>query len=99
MVKKVLIDKADRLYHIPPDIFSFIKSEDKRNILKKADLIDLGRFNWFKDGLDTFITEDINLKPASKSKIDELKEILVQDFPNQSAAYKSATKHILKILD
>lgn len=26
----------------------------------------------------------------------ELKEILVQDFPNHSAAYKSASKHILK---
>lgn len=29
----------------------------------------------------------------------QLKEILVQDFPNHSAAYKSASKHILKKLN
>lgn len=30
---------------------------------------------------------------------DELKQILVQDFPNQTPAYRSATKHILKKLN
>lgn len=30
---------------------------------------------------------------------EELKEILVQDFPNHTAAYKSASKHILKKLN
>jgi aspartate/methionine/tyrosine aminotransferase len=80
MVKKVLIDKADRLYQIPPDIFSFIKSEDKKNLLKKADLIDLGRFNWFASGFEKYQTDAGDLQKVSKGKLDELKKSLSEWF-------------------
>lgn len=80
MVKKVLIDKADRLYHIPPDIFSYIKSEDKKKLLKKTDLIDLGRFKWFGNGFESYQTDFVDLRPASREKIDELKLLLSEWF-------------------
>jgi len=45
-VKKVIIEKANRLYQLPPDLLSFTRHEKKQTLLKKTPIIDLARFDW-----------------------------------------------------
>ena len=76
MIKKVLIDKANRTYQLPPDLFSFLPDNDKPSLIKKTELIDLGRFNWniSYDDETNFTPND--LQPASSTKLTELKEAI-----------------------
>ncbi len=46
MIKKVVLDKADRLYHFPFDLEEFFPRRTLRTIDKRFTLIDLGRFRW-----------------------------------------------------
>lgn len=74
MIKKILIDKANRTYQLPPDIFSFLPDNDKPSLIKKTELIDLGKFNWnvpYDEELDINPTA---LQTAPISKIQQLKE-------------------------
>lgn len=74
LVKKVIIDKADRLYQMPLDILSFVPSE--RLLRKKPELIDLASFRWplkFPSAEQLPTTE---LAPAPRERIDELKEAI-----------------------
>jgi aspartate/methionine/tyrosine aminotransferase len=74
LVKKVIIDKADRLYQMPMDILSFVPSE-KRRLLKKPDLIDLASFRWpVKFSNEQLSSAD--LAPATSERIDQLKEAI-----------------------
>ena len=76
MIKKVLIDKANRTYQFPPDLFSFLPDNEKPSLIKKTELIDLGKFNW---NIPYSQNEKINqesLAPASSKKLDELKETI-----------------------
>ncbi len=76
MIKKVLIDKANRTYQFPPDLFSFLPDNDKPSLIKKTELIDLGRFNWNipYDHETNFTPED--LQPAKTEKIEQLKDAI-----------------------
>ncbi len=46
MIKKVVLDKADRLYHFPFDIEDFFPKRTIKASEKKVPTLDLGRFNW-----------------------------------------------------
>lgn len=76
MIKKVLIDKANRTYQFPPDLFSFLPDNDKPSLIKKTELIDLGKFNWnMPFDKDLHISPD-SLQKASSGKIQLLKEAI-----------------------
>lgn len=77
MIKKVVIDKANRLFQLPPDIFSFRKLSEKAKLLNKSELLDLGRFNW---PVDSKPFESINnsLKPASAVNLNKLKAAIAE---------------------
>ena len=90
MIKKVVIDKANRIYQIPPDIFSFTKDKSRQSLIKKTELVDIARFNWPVpfENIQDFNIE--NLKPASESRLELLKNKLAEWF----SAY-----HNIKILN
>ena len=46
MIKKVVLDKADRLYHFPFDLEDFFPKRTLKAGEKKIPTIDLGHFNW-----------------------------------------------------
>lgn len=46
MIKKVVLDKADRLYHFPFDIEDFFPRTPSLRHAGRFSLIDLGHFNW-----------------------------------------------------
>lgn len=75
-VKKVLIDRANRLYQMPPDLLDFIKSEKKPGLLKRQELIDLAALSWpirFEKERDI---DPQDLGPARPDTINLLKEEL-----------------------
>jgi len=46
MIKKVVLDKADRVYHFPFDLEEFFPRRAFESGEKRLPTIDLGRFNW-----------------------------------------------------
>ena len=75
-VKKVIVEKANRLYRYPPEIMSFVSSKRKRSLRKKADILDLANFNWpigfdYDEGLSRSV-----LSPVDAGKLEKLKEEL-----------------------
>lgn len=80
MIKKVLIDKANRLYQFPPDIFSFMRETGKKPIIKKAEIIDLGRFNWNIPFDEKLKIDTGSLNAAKPDKLKQLKEALADWF-------------------
>jgi len=45
-VKKIIVEKANRLYQLPPDLMSFRRPDKSRRLLKKTELVDLASFRW-----------------------------------------------------
>ena len=66
MIKKVIIDKANRIFQMPPDLFSFTRDNKKKSIIKKSELIDLGHFNWPVEISKEFIPSPPGFKQAKK---------------------------------
>jgi LL-diaminopimelate aminotransferase len=74
MIKKIVLDKADRLYHLPFDLEDYYPKRALKPGEKKIPTIDIGRLNWFikqqpRESLDT-----IGL--ASKDDLEKLKTII-----------------------
>ncbi len=91
MIKKVIIDKANRTYQFPPDIFSFLPDNDKPSLIKKTELIDLGKFNWNVPYDKELTITPASLQPASAKKTEELKESIA-DFVYEQHQVKINTK-------
>ncbi|MEA3297511.1 MAG: aminotransferase class I/II-fold pyridoxal phosphate-dependent enzyme, partial [candidate division Zixibacteria bacterium] len=75
-IKKVIVEKANRLYRFPPEIMSLASSERKRSLRKKTDVLDLAGFNW-PVGFDSAESSPHSvLSPVETRKLDRLKEEL-----------------------
>jgi len=79
-VKKTVIEKADRLYQLPPDIFSFVRTDRKQPLLRKTPLIDLGRFHWPIEPTSEGSTVSLS---ATADSLDRLREGLAEWFQAQ----------------
>jgi LL-diaminopimelate aminotransferase len=75
LVKKVIIDKADRLYQMPMDILSFVPSEKKRR-LRRPDMLDLASFRWPVPFPQSEQLSSTKLTAATTERLDELKEAI-----------------------
>ena len=76
LVKKVLVDRTDRLYQMPPDLLDFARPLLGKPLLSGMEMIDLGSFNWpvpFDPDQKVALA---SLKAASPEKIAKLKESL-----------------------
>jgi len=92
--KKVVIDKANRLHQMSPDILSFIQTSNLRPILKKPDLIDLGGFNWpvaFENFHNPTVKE---IAPAGVDTLSSLKEDLAVWFDKHHHVKLNSAKEI-----
>ena len=74
MIKKVIIDKANRLYQMPLDILSFLPSSERKLILRQADLVDLASFNWPISFTPDQAPTLESLRPATSERLNNLKE-------------------------
>jgi LL-diaminopimelate aminotransferase len=94
LVKKVVIDRANRLFKMPPDIFSFVAQEPRPRLIARPDLIDLGRFHWPIDFDPDLVTRADALRPASREQIDTLKEELLAWLNAHAQARLSSVREI-----
>lgn len=80
MIKRLMLEKADRIYHLPPQIDEFLPKKGRKKMLGR-EVLDLARFKWperesGKNSLDGFI-------PASDDDIAELKSLTSKWYMNQ----------------
>ncbi|PWB68567.1 hypothetical protein C3F09_11355 [candidate division GN15 bacterium] len=77
MIKRVIIDKANRLYQMPLDILSFLPSGERKLVLRHADLVDLASFRWPLDFPADHVPTVENMHPASGERLNNLKEEII----------------------
>ncbi|MBU8933833.1 MAG: aminotransferase class I/II-fold pyridoxal phosphate-dependent enzyme [candidate division Zixibacteria bacterium] len=75
-VKKVLVDKADRLHQLPPDLLSFIPGLARSIRIKKTSTLDLATFQWPVPFETTSSLSADDLRPADESSLNDLREAL-----------------------
>lgn len=75
-IRKVVIDKANRLYQLPPAIAEFVPVRRKTGLIRRDNPIDLASFRWPITFAPEFVAAPEDLAPASSDKIDQLKEAL-----------------------
>ncbi|MCK4606284.1 MAG: aminotransferase class I/II-fold pyridoxal phosphate-dependent enzyme [candidate division Zixibacteria bacterium] len=76
LVKKVIIEKANRLYQPPPDIQSFVRPGGRRPLTRRAGVCDLATFRWPVDSNTAKRTQAAQFPPASKESLSRLKQEL-----------------------
>jgi LL-diaminopimelate aminotransferase len=82
MIKKVVLDKADRLYHFPFDLEDFFPKRTIRGTEGRLPIIDLGHFRW--PGEETNISATGNSrKMAGPEDISRLKAALAGWLKNE----------------
>lgn len=77
-MKKVLIDRTDRLYQMPPDILDFARPLLGKRILPGPPVLDLASFSWPCAGEAEVKMGSQSLLSASPEKIAALKEALAE---------------------
>jgi LL-diaminopimelate aminotransferase len=92
-IKKLIIDKADRLYQMPPELHSLM-AEERSSLLRKLDVIDLASFAW-PPQLDPELAPSLeSIRPASKERLENLKEELVSWLAANQQVRLSGTKDL-----
>jgi aspartate/methionine/tyrosine aminotransferase len=81
--KKVVIEKADRLYQLPPEPASFLPERRKRSLVKKTEVLDLAGFHWPIERDPDLTLTGADLAPADADLIGALKEELANWYQNQ----------------
>ena len=92
-VKKVIVDRANRLHLIPPEILSFLPSQRQGRILRKTTLIDCANLQWpvsYESDTDTTASSE----PASPAKLIELREAFAAWMENVHGAKLHPEKEI-----
>ncbi|MDF1545370.1 MAG: pyridoxal phosphate-dependent aminotransferase [bacterium] len=75
-IKKVVIEKANRLFQLPPDLASFFRTEKKPTFIKKTHMLDLASLNWPIRFDSEYQIDPSGLKPATEAQLSELAEDL-----------------------
>jgi len=82
VIKKIVLDKADRIYHFPFDIEEFFPKRTIAAGETKEPIIDLGHFRWPKKDL----MESMNKSPdqaTSGNDLFRLKEVIAEWMDNE----------------
>ncbi len=93
-VKKVVIDKASRLYQLAPEIRSFVPAEPRRSLVRKTEALDLATFTWPVGDRQNQLAARGGLQPAAQERLDNLKEELAGWFHAYHGAKVEPSKEI-----
>ncbi|MBN2227640.1 MAG: pyridoxal phosphate-dependent aminotransferase [candidate division Zixibacteria bacterium] len=77
MIKKVVLDKADRMYHFPFDLEELFPRRTLRSIDKRFTLIDLGRFRWPVSG-ELAASSTAGNRLADRDDLNEIKQSMIR---------------------
>jgi LL-diaminopimelate aminotransferase len=94
LVKKVVIDKANRLYKLSPDIQSFLPSDIRGSLIRRSDVLDLATFTWPVAPEQEQLDGQKCLRLATQDKINRLNEELAGWFQSYHGAKIDPAKEI-----
>ena len=92
--KKVVIEKADRVYQLPPPLFTTLPKEKEKTLLKKTDILNFSKFSWPLEMEEELELKSDGLRPASESKLAVLKQELAGWFEKQHEVKLDPDKEI-----
>jgi len=72
--KKVVIEKANRLFQLPPPLFSLMHKEKTRTSFLRTNILNFSRFNWPVETDIELSLDSESLSPANDKRIQKLKE-------------------------
>ncbi len=92
MVKKLVLEKADRLYHLPPVLDDFLPRRKGSKKMLGREILDLARFGWpsIPDGE---VSEEI-IRKATEAEIGELCEKTAAWYRNRYGGKINPAKEI-----
>jgi LL-diaminopimelate aminotransferase len=90
MVKRLMVERADRLYHMPSVIDDFLPRLDRTTVLGR-DIIDLARFRW---PLDNSLSAGDGSAAADATQLDELAELTADWYRNRFGVRINPRKEI-----
>ncbi len=93
-VKKVVIEKANRVYQLPPPLFTSLPPKREKTLLKKTDFLNFSSFEWGVETESDITLKADSLKQASKSKLELLKTELAKWFEKFNGAQLDPEKEI-----
>ncbi len=93
-VKKVVIEKAERVYQLPPPLFTTLPKEKEKTLLKKTDILNFSKFSWPLEMEEELKLNADSSKPASASKLANLKHELAVWFEKQHEVQLDPDKEI-----
>lgn len=91
-VKRIIVEKANRLYQLPPDLMSFRQPDKDRRLLKKPELLDLAGFRWPAPSDKTAPGEPLTM--ADKNSMLLLKELLAGWYQSVYGARLNPSKEV-----
>jgi len=92
-VKKIIVEKANRLYQLPPDLLSFAQPQKRLKLLQKTEILDLTSFRWPVEPSDSPPVDNY-LEPAGKADMQTLKESLAEWYRSVHGAKLNPNKHV-----
>jgi len=93
-VKKVVIEKADRVYQLPPPLFTSLHKERDKTLLKKTDILNFAKFSWSVPTESELVLDAQGLRPAEDSKLQTLKEELSRWFEKHQGVQLRPDKEV-----
>jgi len=93
-LKKIVIEKANRLYQLPPPLFTSLQKKRDKTLIKKTDILNFTKFSWPVKAASDFGVTGEGIKPASDSKLALLKETLARWFEKQHGVRLDVDKEI-----
>ncbi len=92
-VKKIIVEKANRLYQLPPDILSFARLEKQMRLIRKPELVDLASFRWpIGSGEINGVTD--SLRPATAEELQTLREAVAEWYQSEHNARLNPSKEV-----
>ncbi len=92
--KKVVIDRADRMYQLPPELVSCLPERPRPSLIKKTDILDFAGFRWPIPETPPDKIEPSALLPARHEQIGRLKEELANWYQAQARVRLNPEKEI-----
>lgn len=69
MIRKLVLEKADRIYHIPSNVDDFLPKKSKKKFIRH-EILDLARFNWLNESDNS--SDSDNIGTASEVDLQNL---------------------------
>lgn len=92
--KKVVIEKANRLYQLPPEPDAYLPERRRRSLIRKTTVLDLATFAWPVHPDESRQISAAAFAPADRDSVAGLKEVLAAWYQNRFGARLNPEKEI-----